>query len=66
MERKLELGMEGHAFFDYTRWGVTVAEITAYTTYEKKWRAYFIGAVAGPEDIITQYLKDKLIYQEVH
>jgi len=39
MERKLELGMEGHAFFDFARWGVSLAEINGYTTYEKKWRA---------------------------
>jgi hypothetical protein len=33
-ERKLELGMEGHRFFDLTRWGTDVTEIQNFLDYE--------------------------------
>jgi starch-binding outer membrane protein, SusD/RagB family len=35
MERKLELGQEGHRWFDLNRWGNTVAECNRILTYEK-------------------------------
>lgn len=33
-ERKLELAMEGHRFFDLTRWGIGATELNAYGAHE--------------------------------
>lgn len=38
MERKLELGMEGHRYFDLRRWEVAVQEVQRILTYEKTQR----------------------------
>jgi hypothetical protein len=54
MERKLELGMEGHRWFDLNRWGITIAELTKILAYEKtqQWgNAMYTGSALGPEDV---------------
>jgi starch-binding outer membrane protein, SusD/RagB family len=52
MERKLELGMEGHRFFDLQRWGIVVTELNRVLTYEKTQRPTQYGsAVVGAEDV---------------
>jgi starch-binding outer membrane protein, SusD/RagB family len=56
MERKLELGMEGHRFFDLQRWddkepGFLVAELQRILSYEKTLRpTEYSGAAVGAED----------------
>jgi starch-binding outer membrane protein, SusD/RagB family len=53
MERKLELGQEGHRWFDLNRWGITVTELNRALTYEKTmpWGANLYGsAVVAAED----------------
>lgn len=51
-ERKLELGMEGHRYFDLNRWGITVTELNRVLTYEKTRRSSLYGsATVGPEDV---------------
>jgi hypothetical protein len=54
MERKLELGQEGHRYFDLQRWGNVVPELNRVLTYEKTmpWGANLYGsATVGPEDV---------------
>jgi hypothetical protein len=51
-ERMLELGMEGHRFFDLVRWGIAYPAITAYLQKEQTIRQYLGGAtfVAGKNE----------------
>ncbi|MFZ6009454.1 MAG: RagB/SusD family nutrient uptake outer membrane protein [Bacteroidota bacterium] len=52
MERKLELGMEGHRYFDLQRWGIAVTELNRILTYEKPKRSALYGTItAGAEDV---------------
>ena len=43
-ERRLELAMEGHRFFDLQRWGIALQTLNAYLTVEKTRRLYLTGA----------------------
>lgn len=57
MERKLELGQEGHRYFDLQRWGTDylVTELNRVLTYEKTmpWGASLYGsAVVASEDAL--------------
>ncbi len=48
-ERRIELGMEGHRFFDLARWGVSKEVLDAYYTNEGRTIPNF-GAKVAPFD----------------
>jgi starch-binding outer membrane protein, SusD/RagB family len=52
MERKLELGMEGHRYFDLQRWGNVQTELNRVLDFEKtKLSSLYGSATVGPEDV---------------
>jgi len=42
-ERKLELAMEGHRYFDLVRWGIAPTEMAKFFTYESQWTSDIDG-----------------------
>ncbi len=51
MERRLELAMEGHRWFDLVRWGTVVETVNKYMQEEKALRPYYEGASITEDEI---------------
>lgn len=51
MERRLELAMEGHRWFDLVRWGNVVETMNEYFRTESKLRPYYESASMTSDDI---------------
>jgi starch-binding outer membrane protein, SusD/RagB family len=63
MERKLELGLEGHRMFDLNRWGITVAELNRVLAYEKgmAWGPRMYGNAVVSEKHLTYPIPQRQI-----
>ena len=44
IERHLEMGMEGHRWFDLARWGIVGPELRGYIEYEKNYLTKYAGS----------------------
>ncbi len=51
MERRLELAMEGHRWFDLVRWGTAVETVNKYMQSEKQYHTYYEGAAISEDEI---------------
>lgn len=51
MERRLELAMEGHRWFDLVRWGIAVDVVNTYYNQEKGLRTWMESAALSTENI---------------
>ncbi len=50
-ERKLEMAMEGHRFFDLVRWGEAQSTLQAYVNYESTLRTFLKNVTFKPTSI---------------
>jgi len=46
-ERKIEMAMEGHRWYDLARWGIAYDELTNYLNYEQKYLSRYEGKAYG-------------------
>lgn len=51
MERRIELAMEGHRWFDLCRWGIAVETMNKYYETESELRSYLKGASLSADNV---------------
>ncbi|TDQ80130.1 RagB/SusD family nutrient uptake outer membrane protein [Sphingobacterium yanglingense] len=50
MERRLELALEGHRYFDLVRWGIAKQVLESYSAFEAKFLPYYGGLTYQPHN----------------
>lgn len=61
LERRLELAMEGHRWFDLVRWGIAVETMNKFFTDEAEFHTYYAGANCSADEL---YLPTPLVEQQ--
>lgn len=60
MERRLELAMEGHRWFDLVRWGTVVTTVNKFMEEESELRPYYQGASLTASEIYLPIPKEEV------
>jgi hypothetical protein len=60
-ERKLEMSLEGHRWFDLARWGVAYDELTDYINYEKRYLGKYSSAVYNAKWVTLPIPYDQIV-----
>lgn len=63
-ERKIEMAMEGHRWYDLARWGVAYDELTNYISYEQRYLPKYDGKAYGREWVTLPIPRNQLIRME--
>ena len=50
-ERRVELAMEGHRWFDLLRWGTAVETVNKYYSFESQFQPYYAGAELSESEL---------------
>ena len=63
-ERKLELALEGHRWFDLARWGIAGEEINNYINYEKQYLTKYARSYYEPKWVTLPIPNSQILTME--